>query len=281
MVTTAQQAPPTPPGLCELVPTYFETALLASPDDCPPPKPAVIQSLLASIREHGQLVPGFVYKSPDLPHDMRVVLEGNHRLAVARMLDRPFWAFDLEREVPPAERIKLSLQFNHSRRVLGRDEIADLAGRFMELTGCTAGDAAKHLNVSHPTLSRAFGERRIPAELRERADTLVMSVRSLVAAMPPALMGRAVEFAATPGPDGRLPTREQVTLFLGQLRLGDTPKPTRPAKPVTLRVDARTVTFTVADGDNAASVSKDLNAILARLAKLGDVPPEGWHFLFR
>ena len=101
-----------------------------------------------------------------------------------------------------------------------------------------------------------------------------------MAALPPALMGQAVEYAATPGPDDRLPTRELVSLFIGQLKTAGKTK-TRKPKPVTLRVEGRTVTFSVTDGDNAASVSKDLGVIVSKLAKLGDVPPEGWHFHFK
>lgn len=258
----------------------FDPDLIVSPDDNPTPTPAMLANLLASIREHGQLVPGFVCPSPELPPHKRLCLEGNHRLAVARLLGKPFLAFDLEREVPEEERIRLTFLHNHSRRVMTQAEMAEKAARYMELTRCTAADSARFLHVSHPTLSRAFGERRIPPELRGRADTLAMSVRSLVAALPPALMGQAVEYAATPGPDDRLPTREQVSLFIGQLKTAGKTK-TRKAKPVTLRVEGRTVTLSVTDGDNAASVSKDLGVIVSKLTKLADVSPEGWHFHFK
>lgn len=278
-VATLQAAqPPTAPDGRRLV--NFDPELIVSPADNPAPTPAMLASLLAAIREHGQLVPGFVCPSPELPPNKRLCLEGNHRLAVARLLGKPFLAFDLEREVPEEERIRLTFLHNQSRRVMTQAEMAEKAARYMELTGCTAADAAVYLHVSHPTLSRAFGERRIPPELRERAGTLAMSVRSLVAALPPALMGQAVDFAATAGPEGRLPTRDQVSVFIAQLKRAGKHKPPK-AKPVTLRVEGRTVTLAVTGGDTAASVSKDLNAILAKLAKLGDVPPEGWHFHFK
>jgi ParB-like chromosome segregation protein Spo0J len=212
-MTTLLAAPRTPERV-ERVPVYFDPARISSPDDNTAPKPAAVENLLASFREHGQLVPGFVCSSPDLPPDMRLCLEGNTRLAVARLLNQPFWAFDFEREVPAAERIKLSVQFNHSRRVMSREEIADLAARFMELTGCTAAEAAKHLHVSAPTISRAFGDARILPALKPKAEQLGQSIRSLIAASPPALMGQAVDFALTPAADGKRPTRDAVSLFI-------------------------------------------------------------------
>ena len=55
----------------------------------------------------------------------------------------------------------------------------------------------------------------------------------------------------------------------------------RKPRPLTLRVQGRTVTLAVTDRDNAASVSKDLGVIVSKLAKLADVSPEGWHFHFK
>lgn len=279
-VATLQQAQP-PPASEERRLVEFDPDQVVLPAGESPPTPAMLVGLLPSIREHGQLVPGFVCRSPDLPPDRRLCVEGRHRLEVARLLGKPFLAFDLERAVGEEERIRLAFVHNHARRVMPPAEMAEKAARYMELTGHTAAEAAKFLHVSHPTLSRAFGERRIPPELRGRAETLAMSVRSLVAAVPAGLMARAVDFAATPGPGGRLPTRDQVALFIGQLKLAGGPKQPRKPRPVTLRVEGRAVTIAVADGDNAASISKDLNAVLARLAKLGDVPPEGWHYHFK
>jgi hypothetical protein len=149
----------------------------------------------------------------------------------------------------------------------------------MELTGSTAADAAKFLNISAPTLSRVFGEKRIPPELRDRAELLGMTVRSVVAAAPPTVIGNAIDFALTTGADGRKPTRDQVVLFIRQQRQPETAK-SRPAQPLALRVGGRTVTLTVSDQDNAATVTKDLTAIIAKLGKHGDVAPEGWPYLF-
>ncbi len=279
IATTLKSAAPSPER-AELVPRYFDADRIVTPADNPVYTPAMLADLLASVREHGQLVPGWVCPSPDLPEDRRLCLEGNRRLAVAGTLGLPFWAFDLGRVVPEAERIKLLFQHNHSRRVMGRDEIAERAARYIELTGCTAADAAKLLNVSPPTLSRAFGERRIPPELRERAELLGLSIRSLVAAAPPALMGKAVAFAETPGADGKRPTRDEVSAFIRQLRKSGQPKGKKP-RTVTLKLNGRAVTLALADKDTAYAVAEDLKAIVARLGKHADVPPDGWPFLFQ
>ena len=159
-------------------------------------------------------------------------------------------------------------------------ELAERAGRYMELTGCSQADASTHLNVSPPTLSRAFGDRRIPAELKAKADQLGQSVRSLIAAVPPALMGRAVDFALTAGADGKRPTRDAVALHIRQLKKEGQGKGSKP-KPVSLRLGGRVVTLSIAKGDSASSVAEDLKTIVAKLGKHAEVPPDGWPFLFQ
>jgi ParB-like chromosome segregation protein Spo0J len=274
------QASSLPPVRAELVPLYFDSDLIVTPDDNPAPTQAMLDSLLASIREHGQLVPGWVCPSPDLPQNKRLCLEGNHRLAVARLLGNPFWAFDLQKFVPEEERIRLTFQHNHSRRVMSRDETAEKASRFIELTGCTNAEAARLLNVSPPTLSRAFGERRIPPELKPLADQLGLAVRSLIAALPPLLMRQALDFALAAGPDGKRPTRDAVAGFSRQLKKTGRPK-ARKSKAITLRVSGRAVTLAVGERDTASTVAEDLKAIVAKLGRHAEVPPDGWPFLFQ
>ena len=278
-VSTLKPAGP-PSDRAELVPKYFETERIVTPEDNPVYSPPMLADLLESMREHGQLVPGWVCPSPELPGDQLLCLEGNRRLAVARVLGLPFWAFDIGRFVAEAERIKLTFSHNFIRRRMSRDEIAERAARYMELTDCTQDTAARVLNVSPATLSRAFGERRIPQGLRERAERLALSIRSLVASVPAPLMARAIEFADTPGPDGKKPTRDQVSLFIRQLRKNGAAK-ARKGKTVTLRLNGRAVTLALGDKDSAFSVAEDLKAIVARLGKHSDVPPDGWPFLFQ
>jgi hypothetical protein len=229
---------------------------------------------------HGQLVPGWVCPAPELAKDMRICIEGNRRLAAARILGTQFWAFDLGRFVPEEERIVLSFQHNQSRRVMSREEIADRAARYMEITRCTASAAAQHLNISDEMLSRAFGDRRIAPELRPRTDLLGGSIRSLVAAVPLELMPQAVDYAETSGPDGKRPTRDQVSAFIQRLKKKGKPAGRKP-KTIRLRFNGRVVTVAVASGDSAANVLKDLNAIVAKLGKHSDGQIDGWPFLFQ
>ena len=264
----------------ELVPRYFDTSLIVTPEENPSYSPEMLADLLTSIKAHGQLVPGFVCPSPDLAKDMRICIEGNRRLATDRILGVPFWAFDLERFVPEEERIMLSFQHNHSRRVMSREEIAERAARYMEIKKCTAGEAAQHLNISQAMLSRAFGDQRIPPELRPRTDVLAGSIRSLVAAVPLALMPQAVAYAETSGPDGKKPTRDQVSAFIQRLKKNGKPAGRKP-KTIPLRLNGRMVSVTVADGDSAVNVAEDLKAIAVKLGKHSEVPPDGWPFLFQ
>jgi ParB-like nuclease domain len=268
-----------PPGQAELVPSYFATELIVTPDDNPPFDPDIVASLVASFREHGQLVPAWVCPSPDHLDSVRLCIEGNHRLEACRNLNLPLWAFDLGRPVPEEERIRLLFTHNHSRRVMSREETAQKAARYIELVGCTASDAARYLNISGATLSRAFGEKRIPLELRDRADLLGLSIRSLVAAAPPGSMRKVLEFALTPGADGKKPTRDQVSLFIRQLKQSGK-LASQKARSIPLRIGGRTVTLTVGEKDSALTVAEDLKAIVAKLGKHADVPPDGWPFLF-
>lgn len=268
------------PEQAELLPMYFDADLVVTPDDNPVYTSAMLTDLLESVREHGQLVPGWVCPSPDLLPNKRLCFEGNRRLTVTRQLGRRFWAFDLGRFVPEEERIRLMFHHHGTRRRWGREEIAERAARYIELTGCSHGEAALHLKVSHPTLSRAFGERRIPPELKPRADRLGLSIRSLVAAVPQPLMDQAIAYAETPVQDGRKPTRDQVALFVSQLKKGGKTKANRP-KTVTLRLNGRTVSFAVGERDTASTVTEDLKALVTGLGKHTDVPPDGWPFLFR
>ena len=272
-----------PPEGAEPALVFIDPGLVVTPEGNPAYTPADLADLEDSFRQHDQLVPGFICPSPELRPEQRLCLEGNRRLAVARRLGRKFWAFDLGRSVPEEERIRLLFHHNGIRRRMSREEIAERAARWLEITGATQAEAAKVLGCSGPTLSRAFGEKRIPSELKARAELLGLSIRSLVAAAPAELMPQAVEFALTPRDDGRKPSRDQVAGFIQQLKKqasGQTRG--RKARTVTLRMNGRAVTLAVDERrDSAASVAEDLKAIVARLGKHADVPPDGWPFLFQ
>jgi hypothetical protein len=282
MTVTTVKAVPSPPDGTELVPRYFDPELIVTPDDNPAHSPARIADLAASIRELGQLVPGWVAPSPGLPsEEHRICLEGNGRLGAVRLLGRRFWAFDLGRVVPEEERIRLMFHHHATRRRMSHEEIANRAARYIEITACPAVEAARHLSVSEATLSRIFGEKRIPPELKAKAELLVPTIRSLVAAAPLELMPQIVEFALTPKADGKKPTRDQVSLFLQQLKKQSGKPKGRKPKAITLRMNGRAVTVAVEEKDSATSVAEDLKALAAGLVKHASVAPDGWPFLFQ
>jgi hypothetical protein len=271
-----------PPEGAELV--YLDPELVVIPPDNPPHSPGMLDDLEASIRELGQLVPGWVCPAPDLPTPRhRLCFEGCGRAEVCRRIGRPFWTFDLGRYADAPERIKRMFHHHGTRRRWGREEIGAKGGQFIELTGCTAAEAARELGCSEATLSRAFGEKRIPPDLRPRAELLGLSIRSLVAAAPPELMPQVVEFALTPRGDGnKRPTRDQVAAFIQQLRKQANGQARgRKARTVTLRMNGRVVALAVSERDSAGTVAEDLKALAAGLVKHAGVEPAGWPFLFQ
>jgi ParB-like chromosome segregation protein Spo0J len=282
MKTTSPPPDAPSPAQAELVPKYFDTDLIVGSPDNQVYTPEMVADLLPSVQERGFLVPGLVGPWPGLPtENHRRCHNGHRRLAVARILNLPFWAFDIGRVVDEAEQIELLFAHHQCQRAMNLAEIAERAARYIELKQCTDAVAAKALRVSPTTLCRAFGEKRILPELKSRTDLLTLSVRSLVAAAPAALMSQAVDFALTAREDGKKPTRDQVAAFIQQLKKSSGQPKGRKAKTVTLRLNGRVVTFTVDDRDSATSVGEDLKAIVAKLGKHADVPPDGWHFLFQ
>jgi hypothetical protein len=269
MTATVPKTIELPPEGAVLVPVLIDPELVVLPDDqTVPTAPA---DLLESVRVDGQRIPGWICPSPDLPEPKRLLIEGRHRWVVAKILGRPFLAFDHGRFVPEEERIRQIFSDNYLRRRMSREEIAERAARWLEITGATQGEAAKVLGVSGPSLSRAFGDRRIPDFLKPKADLLGLSIRSLVAAAPAALMSQAVEFALAPRADGKKPTRDQVSAFIQQLKKqGSGQANGRKPKAIPLRINGRAVTVAV-----------DLKAIVVRLGKHADVAPDGWPFLFQ
>jgi hypothetical protein len=271
MTVSSQPLPPVEAEQ-ELIDEFFDTNDIVSPESNPPYTPARLSGLLESIREHNQLVPGWVFPSPDLPPTKLYCLDGNGRLACARILGRRFWAFRLNRCVPEEELIKLIFGHNHTRRCMRYEEIAERAGRYMELTRCTQSEAARRLMVSEPTLSRAFGDRRIPAEYRPRAERLGRSVRSLIAAAPVKLMPPAFEFAETPGPSGAPPTRDQVAGFLSRLKAEcKRPKTAKPRK-IKLHVEGRRFEFELRPGDTPEILIEAIKNVAAQVARHRSLP---------
>lgn len=259
---------------------FFDTAKIFPSEPDPVTPTAFHLELLSDLRQRPQRLPGFVYPDPVLAEDERRCLEGHHRLWCCKQLNRPFLAFDLGRFVEEAEQIELIVGTNSLRRVMSRGELADKAARYMELKGCTAAEASKMLGVSAATLSRAFGEARIPAELKPRAQQLGQSIRSIIAAAPAAVMAKAIDYAQTPDPaSGKLPTRDAVDLHIRQLKKDGGSKEPKP-KAIRLELEGRVITIDVNEGDVASGTAKELKAIASKLAGLGDKKPEAWPHFF-
>jgi ParB family transcriptional regulator, chromosome partitioning protein len=215
----------------------FATASCLPPDDNrPPERPGLVEA----IRANTQLVPGLVCPHPELPGRYEI-LDGVGRWFACDRLGITFRAMLLPAAVPEAQRIKLRLQHNVIRRNMTLAEIADDAARYMSLTKCTQEEAAQELTLSSATVSRALAvKRRIPSELKPLAEAVRPSIAAMIAALPTSdLMRQALEYASTPGRNGRHPTREQMAAYLEPL------KKTRATRAKTLKgtVDGRKVEF--------------------------------------
>jgi ParB/RepB/Spo0J family partition protein len=256
----------------------FDTGTCLPPEDNRPAERPGIQSLIAGIRAHGQLVPGLICPH-DLPGNYQI-LDGVGRWFACDRLGIPFKAMLLPAPVTEAERIKLRLQHNVFRRSMTQDEIGDDADQFMKLTQCTQEEAARELMLSSATISRALAiKRRIPPELKTMAEAVRPSIASMIAALPnPEAMRKAFEHAGTPGRNGKLPTRDQMTPYLEQFK----EKKPREARVKTLKgtVEGRKVEIGLLPEESTESVIEFLRSLAAKIGKYRDLPPDNLGFLF-
>jgi ParB/RepB/Spo0J family partition protein len=261
-----------------LSPVFLDPALIETQADNPVYTEAELSDLLASYPVHGQLEPAHV--CPSQTEGKFICLDGARRLAVCRILGLQYWAFVHPEYVPDAGQIVRTFHHNYTRRRMSPEEVATRAARFLEIDGGSNANAAKHLNISTAALSRALGEDRIPEKFRARTALLGRSVRWLISAVPESQMEEAISFAETIGPNGKPPIRDQVSVFIRELKKS-TPRKSSKPKAITLRQCGRAVTLTVTATDNAETVAADFRAIAAKLGKdAARVPPEGWPFLF-
>lgn len=263
-----------PPELANRVPKLYDARKVIPPRGNPPADPLRVKALVDSIGVKGQYSAAFICKSEEVADDEWLCLEGNTRAEACRVLNRPLLAIDLERRFSELEQIKFCFDNNYLRRVMSMEEVRERAHRFMVLSKCTSAVAAKTLGISPATLSRAFGDTRIAPPLRERAELLGPSSRYLISTVPPALQEKALEYAETENP-----TRDELAAFIKQLKKGDgaSPKP----KVISIPFNGRLVSFSVTDADTVATVTKDVQALLSRLGKHAEVPPDGWGYLFQ
>jgi ParB/RepB/Spo0J family partition protein len=231
-----------------------------------------------SIQRYGQLVPGSVCPHPTMPGKY-LILDGVGRWDDCQKLGITFRAMLHDKAVEEPERIKLRLQYNVIRRNMTPDEIADDASRYMALMKCTQEEAARELSLTPATLSRAMAvSRRIPPELKDRAALLKPSIVAMIATLPVEAMPEAIDYATTPGTDGRLPTREQVGFFNERFRV----KKTRGSKPKTLGgvIDGREIAFTLLPDEPTDSVIEFFKGLIKKLGENRHIPPDSLGFLF-
>ena len=220
-VASPKNIDPAPEG-AELVPVYFDTERIVTPADNPAYTPAMLADLADSVRQHGQLVPGWMCPSPDLPEDQRLCLEGNRRLAVARLLGLRFWAFDLRRFVPEEERIRLLFAHNGIRRVRCPARRSPSGPHAISRSPAARTPRRPSYSAARPGQRSAGPSASVASRRnsRRRADLLGLRIRSLVAAAPAALMSQVVDFALTPKADGKSRHATRCRLFIQQLEEG-------------------------------------------------------------
>jgi ParB/RepB/Spo0J family partition protein len=254
----------------------FDPAQCLAPDDN---RPAERPNLAEGIRANGQLVPGLLCPHPDVA-DRYLILDGVGRWFACGRLGIMFRAMLLPEAVPEAERIRLRLQHNVIRRNMTPDEIADDATRYIRITNCSQEAAAKQLTLSPATLSRAMSvHRRIPLELKAKAEAVRPSIAAMIAALPTIeAMRTGLDYATSPGKDGRLPTRDQVGFYVDQFKVRK-PRGTK-AKTLKGMVEGRKVELGLLPDESTESVIRFLQSLAAKIGKYRDLPPDNLGFLF-
>lgn len=224
-----------------------------------------IELLMESIRQHGQRVPVFLAPHPEQA-GKSLIVDGNGRVFCLAALGRPVQAIMLDKPVSGAELIELEFALNAVRRTMSLEEIGAKAERYIELTGATQKEAGRRLKCSDATISRAFAlMHRIPAELRDDANRLGPYFVSAIAPLRSGdAMKQAIDYASTPGADGKRPNRDQFKQFVGSLR-GKKPAKAKRTKRLRLLADERRFEVELKAGDSPDSLIEAFNAAAAML----------------
>lgn len=194
---------------------------LTSEDD-PRKRPTFAGVRQSVAAEGGNLVPIFITKNAE-------VIDGNTRVCalidegIAEAVCMVFPEDWTEEQV-----LRASISIDGVRRKLPITELGAKAQRLIDLKGYTQAHAADETGISPSHLSRALASLTLPEKHQEAAAKLKGSVRAKIAAIKDsALMDAAMEFATTPGPDGKLPTREALEYWLKR-RTGETKRGRKP-----------------------------------------------------
>lgn len=260
----------------------LDPADCVTPDDNRAFTDAGLTDLLPSIERDGQLVAGIVSRHPTLQGKWLVVA-GSRRKRCCELLGIPFRAVSIDRVLTRAEIIRIRVKENVLRKNPKPFELSTEVCDYKAERGLeTWTEVGEELNLLPAAMSRITSVRHIPPELRAKAELVCPSVTWLIASLKkkPDAMRRAFDFAATPGPDGKLPSRDVVRRYIEPLKKGKKPGKTPPPKALKGAIDGRPVQIGIKPGDSTDTVIEWLRGVAAKMAKYRDLPPDNLAFLF-
>lgn len=249
----------------------FDPAECVSPEDNRPVNDDELGELLESLRQDGQIVSGIVSVHPTLP-GKKLVVAGNRRKRCCELLDIPFRAAFIDRVLTRVEIIRIRVGENVHRKNPSPFQLCQDVSEYMEERKlATWMEVSRELSLSPATICRITSVKRIPAELRPKAESVCPSVCWLIASLRSNdAMHRALAYAATVGPDGKLPTRDQVARFVQQLK-GKKPPPPPKLKPIVMVIDGRRFEVDRLVDDSVETLVEAFKSAAAELRKHKDL----------
>jgi hypothetical protein len=239
-----------------------------------------LAGLLSSMRSDGQRVPGLNCLHPALPGKY-LTIAGNGRKRCCEILGIPFRAELIDRPLKHYEIIRIRVpEHVHRKNPSPFDLCRDVCDYKEERGLKTWTEVGADLSLPAVTMSRIISVRRIPSELRPLAEQVCPSVCWLIAPVKnPDAMKRAFDFAARPGPDGKLPSRDAMAKFIDTLKDKKRPKTARP-RILKGSIDGRPIQIGIMPDDSTDAVIEWLKALASRLGKYRDLPPDNLGSLF-
>jgi hypothetical protein len=260
----------------------FDPADCITPDDNRAVNDAGLTDLLPSVRADGQLVAGIVSRHPTLQGKLLVVA-GCRRKRCCELIGIPFRPVLIDRVLPRAEIIRIRVKENVLRKNPKPFELCTEVCDYKAERGLeTWTEVGEELNLLPAAMSRITSVRHIPPELKTKAELVCPSVCWLIASLKkhPDAMRRAFDFASTPGPDGKLPSRDAVRRYIEPLKKGKKPGQAPAPKALKGTIDGRPVQIGIKPDDSTDTVIEWLRGVAAKMAKYRDLPPDNLAFLF-
>ncbi|MBP3958406.1 ParB N-terminal domain-containing protein [Gemmata sp. G18] len=241
-----------------------------NPFDClpPPDNRAVttedVLAMAASFRANGgQLQPAIVCVHPELP-DKQMLLDGFIRNETCKLLGLKLKAVKVDRPFTKAEQAKLRLTANVIRKAMSPLEVANDIMLFIKEEGCTQTEAGEKIGLPQPTVSKYLTVRNLPEDLRQLIldKKLDFNAAYAVATLPTLEMKRE---AARKIVEGGLKKDDAIAL-VNSMKGKKQPKQPKKKK--------FTISFELPPVNAAAALVEHLKTLIARLNKLGDIPPD-------